>query len=169
MLSPAIFFDRDGCLNEDTGYLWRIEDFRWLPGARDAIRLANRAGVRTFVVTNQSGVARGLYTSADVHRLHAWMSADLARIGAYIDAFRHCPHHPDFSGPCSCRKPAPGMIADLVAAWQIDPARAVLFGDQPRDAAAAEAAGIPGHQIPPGTVLEAVRAALPRLVRPAVS
>ena len=161
----AVFFDRDGCLNEDIGYLHQWEKFRWLPGAVDAIRLVNQAGLHAFVVTNQSGIARGYYTSADVDRLHRQMAADLARRGVWIDAFRHCPHHPEHGSRvrCACRKPSPGMISDLMQAWSIAPSRAFMVGDRETDVQAAEAAGIRGIQAEPGGVLEAVRRELARL------
>ena len=84
---PAIFFDRDGTLNVDTGYLYRAEDFRWIEDAPAAIRWANDHGYLAVVITNQSGVARGLYTEADVEKLHRWMNDRLAAMGAHIDAF----------------------------------------------------------------------------------
>ena len=159
---PAVFFDRDGCLNDDIGYLYELEKFRWLPGAVEAVGLVNRSGVLAFVVTNQSGIARGLYTSAHVQKVHAFMSAELARTGAWIDAYRFCPHHPDagegpFTKTCDCRKPLPGMLIDLIRAWGVDPARSFMVGDQPRDIQAAEAAGVTGYRKEPGEVLEAVR------------
>lgn len=161
----AVFFDRDGCLNHDGGFVHRWQDFRWLPGAIEAIRLVNSAGFRAFVVTNQSGIARGYYTADDVCLLHRRMAADLAAHGAWIDAFRFCPHHPDFgaAGPCLCRKPAPGMVSDLLKAWSIPPDRAFMVGDRATDVAAAEAAGIRGLQVSPGGVLPAVRRELARL------
>jgi len=167
---PAVFFDRDGCLNEDTGYVFRRADFRWLQGAKQAVRLANRAGALAFVVTNQAGIARALYGPGDVEALHAWMSADLARDGAWIDAFRYCPHHPDgeagpYARACNCRKPAPGMILDLMRAWGVNPARSFMLGDQPRDVQAAEAAGIAGYRVTPGDVFDAVRRGLCRHCR----
>jgi D-glycero-D-manno-heptose 1,7-bisphosphate phosphatase len=159
---PAVFFDRDGCLNDDVGYLYDIAKFRWLPGAQSAVRLANQSGALAFVVTNQSGIARGLYTPSNVEALHQWMSRQLAGSGAWIDAYRFCPHHPDAgSGPytrdCTCRKPRPGMISELATAWGVDLSRSFLVGDQPRDVAAAEAAGIAGYRVEPGQVLEAVK------------
>jgi D-glycero-D-manno-heptose 1,7-bisphosphate phosphatase len=164
-LRPAVFFDRDGCLNDDIGYLHRIEQFRWLPGAIAAVRLANQAGALTFVVTNQSGIARGLYTPGDVEAIHAWMSGELARHGARINAYRFCPHHPTAGdGPytrrCYCRKPEPGMVRELISAWGVDPNRSFMVGDMPRDVAAAESAGIAGYQVAPGKVLAAVRRGL---------
>jgi D-glycero-D-manno-heptose 1,7-bisphosphate phosphatase len=146
-LRPAVFLDRDGTLNEDFGYVHRFEDFRWLPGAKDAIRRLNAAGVYVFVVTNQSGVARGLFGEDAVMALHARMREELREVGAAIDDFRYCPHHPDagigaYRQVCTCRKPAPGMILDLIAHWPIDKAHSVMVGDKTLDVEAGRAAGI---------------------------
>jgi D,D-heptose 1,7-bisphosphate phosphatase len=147
---PAVFFDRDGILNYDSGYTHRIEDFHWKPGAREAILHCNDAGWLTFVVTNQAGIARGYYEAEAVDALHRWMNADLRCIGAHIDDFRFCPHHPDgvlsaFSVHCECRKPRPGMIRSLAAEWPIDGLTSFLVGDKPSDILAAQAAGLTGH------------------------
>ena len=172
LMSPrkhgAVFFDRDGCLNDDIGYLHEWPKFRWLPGAIEAVRLVNQAGFLTFVVTNQSGVARGLYSSADVDTIHQNMAAELARHGAWITSFRHCPHHPGFpSGDgisgCQCRKPLPGMVSGLMKSWSVDPGRAFMVGDRETDVGAAEAAGIAGFLIEPGNVLPIVRRELRRM------
>ena len=93
-MNPVIFFDRDGVLNADIGYLWRKEDFVWMPGAPETIRLFNQLGWRVVVVTNQSGVARGYYQEADVQSLHVWMNDELAKQDAHIDSFYFCPHYP---------------------------------------------------------------------------
>ena len=90
---PAVFFDRDGVLNVDKGYVYKVDDFEWIPGAREAIKLCNDRGYLTFIVTNQSGVARGYYGTESVEKLHDWMSHDLAEIGAHIDEFQYCPYH----------------------------------------------------------------------------
>jgi D-glycero-D-manno-heptose 1,7-bisphosphate phosphatase len=152
---PAAFLDRDGVLIEDTGYPHDPAAVRWIDGATEAVARLNRDGFLVFVVTNQSGVARGLYPEAQVGALHRWMAARLAERGARIDAFEHCPHHPDaavaaFRRDCRRRKPSPGMIDDLMRGWPVEPARSFLIGDKPSDLAAARAAGLPGHLFPGG-------------------
>ena len=152
---PAAFLDRDGVLIEDTGYPHDPAAVRWIDGAADAVARLNRDGFLVFVVTNQSGVARGLYPEEQVGALHRWMAARLTEQGARIDAFEHCPHHPDaplaaFRRDCRRRKPAPGMIEDLLRDWPVERAGSFLIGDKPSDLAAARAAGLPGHLFPGG-------------------
>lgn len=162
----AIFFDRDGVLNEEVGYLWEIERFKWIDGARDAVKLCNERGLLTVVVTNQSGIARGLYTSRHVDALHDFMQRSLAQIGAHIDAFYYCPHHPEgtvaeFSVACECRKPKPGLILRACAELNINPAQSILFGDSQRDIEAAQAAGLhAGIFFTGGNLLNAVKSQL---------
>ena len=158
---PAVFFDRDGVLNEDIGYLYRQEDFHWIPGAKEAILHYNRQGYLVFVVTNQSGVARGYYQEDDVHRLHQWMQDQLASIGAHIDGFFHCPHHPEgtvdpYRMTCSCRKPEPGLIQQAMKEWPVGKNRSLLIGDKSSDVEAAHAAGIRGHLFPGGNLYDFV-------------
>lgn len=144
---PAVFFDRDGVLNVDHGYVHRPEQWQWMPGAREAIRLCNDRGWLVFVVTNQAGVAHGYYDEAAVVALHGWVSGELAAAGAHVDAFEYCPHHPDgrveaYRRACRRRKPGPGMIEDLLSRWPVDVARSWLVGDKDSDLEAARAAGI---------------------------
>jgi D-glycero-D-manno-heptose 1,7-bisphosphate phosphatase len=152
---PALFLDRDGVLNVDHGWVGTRERFEWMPGAREAIRLATVRGWHVFVVTNQSGVARGHYDEAAVQALHAWMADEVRAAGGTIDDLRYCPFHPEaplaqYRRDSDWRKPAPGMILDIMRAWRLDPARCVLVGDKPIDMAAAAAAGIAGRLFPGG-------------------
>ncbi|WLA44281.1 HAD family hydrolase [Bradyrhizobium elkanii] len=148
---PAVFFDRDGVLNKDIGFLFESHKLVWIEGAREAVKAANDMGYFAFVVTNQSGVARGLYEEAHVQELHDWMAAELGKIGAHIDAFEYCPFHPEgiveqYRQDSHRRKPAPGMINDLLERFPVDLERSFLVGDQPRDLEAARAAGLKGYQ-----------------------
>ena len=146
--AAAVFLDRDGTLNEEVGYLRRIEDLRLLPGAPEAVRLLNEAGFKVVVVTNQSGVARGLFTEAFVAEVHRAMSEILGCRGARIDRFYYCPHHPEGMGPyrqtCRCRKPEPGMLLRAAADLDLDLGRSYLVGDTPKDLEAARRAAVKG-------------------------
>lgn len=147
---PAVFFDRDGVLNVDKGYVYRWEDFVWIPGAIETIRYFNEQGYLTFVVTNQSGIARGYYTEDDLHHLHARMNLELQSHGAHIDAFYFCPHHPDallekYRGECDCRKPQAGMIRKALREWPVDTEASFLVGDKISDIEAAKTSGITGY------------------------
>ncbi|MCS3495025.1 D-glycero-D-manno-heptose 1,7-bisphosphate phosphatase [Bradyrhizobium japonicum] len=147
---PAVFFDRDGVLNVDKDYVHRIDDFEWMEGAREAVKLCNDLGYYVFVVTNQSGVARGYFSVDDIHRLHDWMNSELGAIGAHIDDFQYCPYHEEgtveaYRRASDRRKPAPGMILDCMKAWPVRAEGSLLVGDNARDIEAAVAAGIPGH------------------------
>ncbi len=154
---PAAFLDRDGVLNADTGYVHRPDQIVWIEGAADAVARLNDAGYFVFVVTNQSGVARGYYGEATVQELHRWMNQRLAESSAHVDAFYYCPHHPTAGHPpygqaCDCRKPAPGMIRRALAEWPVEIAGSFLIGDQPTDLAAAAAARIAGFDFPGGNL-----------------
>lgn len=141
----AVFLDRDGTLNVEKEYLYRIVDFEFIPGAVEAVRLLNEAGFLVVVVTNQSGVARGYYTEEDVESLHRHIAAELQKSGARVDAWLYCPHHPDgrgsYSLPCGCRKPLPGMLKEAARRHDIDLAASVMIGDKLADVAAGQAAG----------------------------
>jgi D-glycero-D-manno-heptose 1,7-bisphosphate phosphatase len=130
---PAVFLDRDGTLIEDPHYLKDPDQVRLLPGAAEAIRRLNDAGFATVVVTNQSGIARGLLTEANyqdsVRRLDALLQGEAAR----LDAHYHCPHLPEISGPCDCRKPRPLLYRQAAAALALDLSRSWWVGDRLRD------------------------------------
>lgn len=141
----AVFLDRDGTINVEKEYLYRIEDFEFIPGAAEAVNLLNEAGFLVIVVSNQSGVARGYYTEEDVDILHRHISAELQKSGGRIDAWLYCPHHPSGKGsyalPCSCRKPLPGMLKEAASRFDIDLAHSIMIGDKLVDVEAAVAAG----------------------------
>ena len=140
----AVFLDRDGTINLEKNYLYRIGDWEWIPGVAKAIRSFNEAGYLVVVVINQAGVARGLYGEEEVRRLHKFIDSELAKEDALIDAYYICPHHPDFGGQtnCDCRKPQPGMLPSAAKELCIDLASSWLVGDKISDIEAAEAAGV---------------------------
>jgi heptosyltransferase-2 len=127
----TVFIDRDGTLNRDTGYVKTPDELDLLPGACKAVARLNRAGARVIVITNQSGVARGFFTLADLDAIHARLRAELAAAGASLDAIYYCPHHPDDG--CLCRKPQPGLIERAIQDLGVDPSVAYVIGDQTRD------------------------------------
>lgn len=158
----ALFLDRDGVINVDHGYVGSRDRFEWVDGALEAIRYATASGWQVFIVTNQSGVARGYYDEAAVRDLLDWVADEARAAGGTIDDARYCPYHPDgtietYRQRHPWRKPLPGMLLDLMEAWEIDPARAVLVGDQETDMQAAAAAGITGHLFRGGNLLSFVR------------
>jgi D-glycero-D-manno-heptose 1,7-bisphosphate phosphatase len=142
----AVFLDRDGTLIEERGYLDRLENLKPFPWTTDAIRLLNRAGFATVIITNQSAIGRGIIDEAFLRQVHAAFDAHLARGRARIDAYYFCPHHPDaeipqFRQTCGCRKPAPGMIDQACREMGIDPRQSVMVGDRWLDVACGQAAG----------------------------
>lgn len=148
-LWPAIFFDRDGTLNEEVGYLCDPSDLRLLPGVAEAVRLCNDHEVLTVVVTNQAAIARGLLTEPRLAEIHERLRQMLAAGGAHLDAIYHCPHHPEaeiasYRVACRCRKPQPGMIETACGALRVDLARSCVIGDKLSDMGLARSAGIPG-------------------------
>ena len=150
MLRSAVFLDRDGVINKDFGYVYKISDIEWIEGVIEAIQYFNNNNYLVFVVTNQSGVARKLYTEADVISLHLWMNNYLRKRNALLSEIRYCPHHPNalinrYKKICNCRKPNPGMILSLIKNWNIDKSSSFLIGDKESDIKAAKNAGIGGY------------------------
>lgn len=146
---PAIFVDRDGTINEDIGYVSRPDDLIIYPWAAEAVRLINEAGFKAIVITNQSGVARSLYTEETLAAIHERMSRELAREGARIDAIYYCPHHPRigderYRRACECRKPGSGMLRRAAREHAIDLARSYVIGDKASDINLATGAGSRG-------------------------
>lgn len=148
---PAMFFDRDGVIIEMVDYLSRIDQVALVPGVATAIADLNRAGIPVVIVTNQSGIARGLLTEEDLREIHAHLEALLASEGARIDAIYYCPHHPNigdaqYRRQCECRKPAPGMLVQAARDLGVDLPHSAFIGDHTTDLEAGHRAGI-GHSI----------------------
>ena len=144
---PALFLDRDGVVNHEVGFLYRPADVRFMDGIFPLCRAAQQLGYRLVVVTNQSGIARGLYTTAQFEELMAWMRARLAEEGVTLTAVYHCPYHPEygqgeFRREHEDRKPSPGMLLRAAREHQLDLSRSILVGDRCSDIAAANAAGL---------------------------
>lgn len=147
MNSPALFLDRDGVINEEVGYLYRPADVRWVEGIFPLAKTARVLGYRLVVVTNQSGIARTLYTTADFEALMSWMGDRFRAEGAPLDAVYHCPYHPEHGvGPWrrehTDRKPSPGMLLRAASDLSLDLSASVLVGDRCSDIAAAKSAGL---------------------------
>ncbi len=158
----AVFFDRDGTLNVDIHYLHRPEDFIWIEGAKEAIKYVNDQGYLAILVTNQSGIARGYYPEEDVRKVYDWMNAELAGIGAHLDALFFCPHHPEGKVPaytkvCDCRKPATGMIDKACEAYRIDRSKSYFVGDSDGDMECADRANLTGIRYTSGSLLRRLK------------
>ncbi len=147
----AVFLDRDGTLIRDTGYPRDPATVELLPGAAGALRTAHNVQMAVIVVTNQSGIARGLLTTDDYHAVHRRMNQLLGEFGAFVDAEYHCPHHPDFTGPCDCRKPGVLLFDRAIADLGIDAAASTFIGDRWRDIAPARHYGGRGVLVPTET------------------
>ena len=147
---PAVFLDRDGTLVDELGFLDDPDRLRLLPGASEAVRRLNGAGFFVALVTNQSGIARGLFTEERLAAIHERLELVLAREGARLDAIAYCPHHPDEGEPpyrrrCVCRKPEPGLILQLLSRHGLDPAASWVVGDAVRDIQAGARAELGGR------------------------
>jgi D,D-heptose 1,7-bisphosphate phosphatase len=154
---PIAFLDRDGVLNHDSGHVFRIEEFEWIPGAVETVRLLNDSGYHVVIVTNQAGIAKGYYTEEDFLALTEWMRRDLWSHGAHLDAVYHCPFHVDgtverYRRESEDRKPNPGMLLRAMRDLPHDFSRSFFVGDQPSDRNAAGAAGVQYLGFPGGNL-----------------
>jgi D-glycero-D-manno-heptose 1,7-bisphosphate phosphatase len=138
----AVFLDRDGVINIDTGYVGKIDDFVFRDGIFEFLKFFQKKGYELFIVTNQSGIARGYYSEDDFKVLTTWMIQEFAKEEIIIKDVHFCPHHPDINGECSCRKPNEGMILDLSKKYNINLEKSFMIGDSIRDIEAGKRAGI---------------------------
>ncbi|MBN1614344.1 MAG: D-glycero-beta-D-manno-heptose 1,7-bisphosphate 7-phosphatase [Deltaproteobacteria bacterium] len=145
--NTAVFLDRDGTINEEAGYMDSFDKLSILPPSFEAIRLINRSGMKAVVITNQAGVAKGLFSEEHVWEIHERIQSELRERGAHIDRFYYCPHHPTegqgkYLQVCDCRKPAAGMLIRAAEEMNIDLGRSYLVGDMVKDMEAAHRAGV---------------------------
>jgi len=146
-MGKAAFLDRDGVINRDTAYIADWSEFEFLPGAIEGMRLLQDAGYELIVVTNQSGIARGIFSESDYQALTEKMKATLAEHGVVLTEVYFCPHHPtegqgSYLMTCECRKPAPGMLKQAMADHSIDPAGSLMIGDKASDIEAGRRVGV---------------------------
>lgn len=151
-MNKAIFLDRDGTINVEKNYLYKIEDFEFLPGVVDALKRLQQAGFLLIVITNQSGIGRGYYTEADFQKLNSWMIDTLKKQGVYITDVYFCPHLPDaqiekYRKDCNCRKPKLGLYEQAVIEHSITLSESFAIGDKIRDCAICEQTSCRGYLI----------------------
>jgi len=145
-VTPAVFLDRDGTLIEEVGYLDRLDRIVFYPWSIDAVRLLNHAGFKVIIVTNQSGVARGMFDECFVEEAHEFIDARVREGKALIDRFYYCPHHPDapikaYRQKCECRKPSAGMVRQAQRDFHLDLERSFVIGDRWHDVELAQSFG----------------------------
>jgi len=164
MLKPAVFFDRDGVINKDKGHVYKINDFEWIDGAKESIKYLNDKGYYIFVVTNQSGIARGYYSKKDVLLLHKHINEELKNIEAHIDEFFMSPYHPintnEYLHLSHLRKPATGMLDLAASKWSIDKSKSFLIGDKNTDIECAENFCIKGYLFKNGNLLDFIKSSI---------
>lgn len=146
-MKRALFLDRDGVVNLDKHYVHKIEEFEFIDGVFQVCRYFKKLGYLIIVVTNQAGIARGYYSEDDFFKLNSWMIEQFFLENIVIDKVYYCPHHPDFSGPCFCRKPNPGMLLSAKRRFNIDMFNSVLIGDKPSDILAGLDSGITNNYL----------------------
>ncbi|MDQ7059585.1 MAG: HAD family hydrolase [Sulfurimonas sp.] len=141
-MRKALFLDRDGVVNIEKDYLYKIEDFEFIEGIFDLCHYYQSLGYEIFVVTNQSGIARSYYSQEDFSLLSTWMVKAFKSNGIKITKVYHCPHHPSISGNCTCRKPHAGMLLNAEKDFDIDLSRSIIIGDKETDIEAGLKAGL---------------------------
>lgn len=142
MASKALILDRDGVVNVETNYLYKIEEFEFIDGIIPLCLKFQQMNFKIIIITNQAGIARALYTERDYQYLTEWMISKFKEAGVKISEVYHCPHHPEFTGPCDCRKPKPGMFLTAKAEFDLDFSSSINVGDKETDIAAGKAAGV---------------------------
>ena len=141
-MKKALFLDRDGVVNVEKEYLYKIEDFEFIDGIFELCKHYQDLGYLIFIVTNQSGISRGFYSEDDFLKLTQWMVTEFAKKGVEITKVYHCPHHPQYSGACECRKPKPGMLLEAAKEYDLDLTNSLIIGDKERDIEAGLNAGL---------------------------
>jgi len=151
-MNKAVFLDRDGTINVDKDYLYKVEDFEFLPGVLDGLRKFQDAGYLLIIITNQSGIARGYYSEVEFEKLNSWMIGKLQSEGINIEKTYYCPHHPnalipEYRKKCECRKPGIKLFQDAVHDFDIDLNSSIAIGDKERDLDICKCAGTKGFLI----------------------
>ena len=141
-MQKCLFLDRDGIINKDIGYAYKSADFEFMPGIFELCQHFQQKGYIIVIITNQSGIARGFYSEEDFKNLNNWLHSEFNKQHITITDVLHCPHHPDITGPCNCRKPEPGMLLTAIKKYRIEPQFSIMVGDKESDMIAAERANI---------------------------
>lgn len=151
-LKPAVFLDRDGTINLEKEYVYKIEDFEYLEGAVEGLRQLQAWGYSLVIITNQSGIARGYYSEEDYDKLTGWMLSDLEEKGIHVEGVYYCPHHPEgqvekYTKICQCRKPKTGLFYQATAELGLDLDKSIAIGDKQRDLAICNETAVKGMLI----------------------
>lgn len=160
MKNKAVFLDRDGVINRERGFVHKVADFEILPDVVEMLQLFHSRGYLLILVTNQTGIGKGLYTAKDVEAVHAYMEQELGKHGIVFDAIYYCVHHPD-TGRCLCRKPGSLFVEKALARFDIDPAKSFFIGDKERDVQAAAGANVKGFLIRSDSSLRVFESLIP--------
>ncbi len=144
-MNKAVFLDRDGIINVEIGdYIKRFEDFTLIPQLGESLALLKSKGFLLVVITNQGGLAKNLYSTEELDKMHAFLIQEMKKFGVSFEEIYYCPHHPDYNGKCLCRKPGSQMVEKAIARFNIDPSKSYFIGDKQRDIDAGNAVGVKG-------------------------